>query len=270
MRSIEFSSETLRAFLQRRTVATMADLKGALGTTVDMTVLRKLQPLGYLSSYSQRGKFYTLREVAEFDTRGLFQRNQARFSRVGSLLETAEHFVGHSSAGYFAMELTRELGVETKEALLTLWHRQRVAREEVDGRYLHCARDPNVRAAQLRHRRDGIGLPGAGAATRAVRIDDEAKAALLLFFATLNERQRRLYAGLESLRVGYGGDRRIAELTGLDVHTVARGRQELLAQDLELDRIRMAGAGRVPVEKKRRRSSRDCTPSSSPKRPGIR
>jgi len=257
MRSIEFSSDTLRAFLQRRKVATMAELKRALGTTVNMTVLRKLQPLGYLSSYSQRGKFYTLRDVAEFDARGLFQMDEARFSRFGSLLATAEHFVVHSAAGYFAMELNRELGVETKEALLTLLHRQRVAREDVDGRYLHCATDPNVRRAQLRHRREGIDLPGLSAAQRAVRLDDEAKATLLLFFATLNERQRRLYAGLESLRVGHGGDRRIAELTGLDVHTVARGRQELLAQDIEGERIRMAGAGRVPVEKKHRRSSPD-------------
>lgn len=257
MRRSEFSSDTLRVFLHRRKVATIAELKGALGTAVDMTVLRKLQPLGYLSSYSQRGKFYTLRELAEFDSRGLWQMDEARFSRFGSLLKTAEHFVVHCSAGYFATELKRELGVETKGALLTLLHRQRVAREEVDGRYLHCATDPNVRRVQLLHRREGIELPGLSEARRAVRIDDEAKAALLLFFATLNERQRRLYAGLESLRVGHGGDRRIAELTGLDVHTVARGRQELLAQGIELERIRMAGAGRVPVEKKRRKSSRD-------------
>lgn len=257
MRTIEFSSDTLRAVLHRRKVATMAELKAALGTAVDMTVLRKLQPLGYLSSYSQRGKFYTLREVAQFDARGLWQVGEVRFSRFGSLLETAEHFVMHCSAGYFATELSHELGVETKEALLTLLHRQRVAREEIDGRYLYCAHDATVRRDQLRHRHAGSELPGLSEGKRAVRIGDEAKAALLLFFTTLNERQRRLYAGLESLRVGHGGDRRIAELTGLDVHTVARGRQELLAQDLDLDRIRLAGAGRVPVEKKGRQSSRD-------------
>ena len=149
------------------------------------------------------------------------------------------------------------MGVETKEALLTLVRRQRVVREEVGGQYLHCATDRNVRLAQLQHRREGIELPVLSKPMRALPIDDEAKAALLLFFATLNERQRRLYAGVESLRLGHGGDRRIAELTGLDVHTVARGRQELLAQDVELERIRTAGAGRVPVEKKRRKSSRD-------------
>jgi hypothetical protein len=95
----------------------------------------------------------------------------------------------------------------------------------------------------------------AGAATHrgAKNIEEAAKAALLLFFATLDERQRRLYAGMESLRLGHGGDRRIAELTGLDVHTVARGRQELLARDVELEGVRKPGGGRAAVEKKRRR-----------------
>jgi hypothetical protein len=37
---------------------------------------------------------------------------------------------------------------------------------------------------------------------------------------------------------------------------VARGRRELLARDVEVERIRKAGGGRKPLEKKRRRSSR--------------
>ena len=60
----------------------------------------------------------------------------------------------------------------------------------------------------------------------------------------------RLYAGLESLKLGYGGDQRIAEFIGMDPHTVAKGRRELLEQDLAIDRIRKAGGGRKPVEKK--------------------
>jgi len=43
-----------------------------------------------------------------------------------------------------------------------------------------------------------------------------------------------LYAGLESLKAGHGGDRRLAELTGMDVHTVARGRRELLRERPEI------------------------------------
>lgn len=78
---------------------------------------------------------------------------------------------------------------------------------------------------------------------------DELRAAIVLFFSLLDEKQRRLYAGLEALKTGRGGDGRIAELLGLDDGTVARGRRELLAQDVEVERIRRTGAGRKPVEK---------------------
>jgi hypothetical protein len=37
----------------------------------------------------------------------------------------------------------------------------------------------------------------------------------------------------------------------LDVSTVARGRKELIEQDVDTERVRKAGGGRHPVEKKR-------------------
>ena len=83
----------------------------------------------------------------------------------------------------------------------------------------------------------------------------ELKAAILLFYSSLDEQQRRLYAGLESLKLGRGGDTQLAEFLELDPHTVARGRQQLLAQDVEVERARKAGGGRKRVEKKRPKSS---------------
>lgn len=84
---------------------------------------------------------------------------------------------------------------------------------------------------------------------------DEAKALLILFCSMLNEKQRRLYAGLESLKLGHGGDAHIASLLGMDPHTVAKGRKELMDADLTDDtRIRAYGAGRPPQEKKRQKS----------------
>ena len=91
---------------------------------------------------------------------------------------------------------------------------------------------------------------------KGVEATDEAKAAIILFMSTLDEKQRRQYAGLESMLIGRGGDRRLAEMTGLDVHTIAKGRKELEQHDLDLERVRRPGAGRKPVEKKRRRSSK--------------
>jgi hypothetical protein len=88
----------------------------------------------------------------------------------------------------------------------------------------------------------------ATAAPVGIPVSDELRAAIVLFASLLDEQQRRLYAGLESLQLG--GDRQIAELLDLDPHTVAKGRRQLLARDVETDRVRAVGGGRKPVEKK--------------------
>ena len=67
--------------------------------------------------------------------------------------------------------------------------------------------------------------------------------------STLDERQQRLYAGLESKKLGHGGDRHMALITGLSVKTIAKGRREL-DQAEPSDRIRVPGGGRLRVEEK--------------------
>ncbi|MGH8731170.1 MAG: hypothetical protein ACREVF_05595 [Burkholderiales bacterium] len=82
----------------------------------------------------------------------------------------------------------------------------------------------------------------------------ELKAAIVLFFGLLDERQRRIFAGLESLRSAQG-DAPVARLLGVDPHTVAGGRLQLLQGEIELERVRKPGGGRPSAEKKRRTSS---------------
>jgi len=73
------------------------------------------------------------------------------------------------------------------------------------------------------------------------------------FLSTLDEHQRRLYVGLESKKLGYGGDQQLALITGMNVETIAKGRREL-EQAEPTDRIRAPSGGRIRVEKKIRRS----------------
>jgi hypothetical protein len=79
---------------------------------------------------------------------------------------------------------------------------------------------------------------------------NELKAALIIFYSTLDEKQRRLYAGYESLKIGHGGDKRISDLLGLDQRTVAKGRKELLGGDVDIDNVRKPGGGRYQIKKK--------------------
>ena len=78
-----------------------------------------------------------------------------------------------------------------------------------------------------------------------------------LLLSRLDEQQRRWFAALESKKAGYSGDTLFAQITGLHVDTIRRGREELDAdlQDRPLDRVRRPGAGRPPGEKKIRPSA---------------
>ena len=86
--------------------------------------------------------------------------------------------------------------------------------------------------------------------------DQERHRQMNLFLSRLDEAQRRWYVALEANRLGPGGDRRLAEITGLDEQTIRRGREELAAglAGVPVDRVRRPGGGRPPVEKKIRRS----------------
>jgi len=80
--------------------------------------------------------------------------------------------------------------------------------------------------------------------------DDHRQLNLLL--SRVDEQQRRWIAGREALRLGYGGFRRMSEITGLHPETIRRGRDELEDElrTRPAGRIRLPGGGRPRVEKK--------------------
>ena len=242
------------AFFNINKIATLDDLKCALNTSSTMTVFRSLKAVGYLSSYSHRGKYYTLPQISEFNELGLWSYRSVWFSRYGNLIETAKEFVDTSNAGYTAHELEDILNVETKHPLLNLFKSKRVHREKIAGYYVYFAFEPQQRKRQIAVRKTGAKEFEVDLSYEIKLLSDELKAAIILFFSLLDENQRRLYAGLEAYKLGHGGDTRIAQLLGLDVHTVAKGRKELFSQDVTTDRIRQKGGGRKPVEKKFHRS----------------
>lgn len=255
MNTTRYHLKALQKFLDHHKIATLDQVKAALGDPARCTVFRKLKELEYLSSYSHRGKYYTLRSIARFNTQGLWNWRSVWFSRFGNLLATAEAFVQDSEAGYTAAELKDVLHVKTKHALTQLTRSSRLQREQFDSVYVYLSGESPVADRQRKARK--VHLKRSSASLIVVNPDlaaEEAKAAILLFCSMLDERQRRLYAGLESLKLGHGGDAHIAFLLGMDPHTVARGRQELISGDLSHDRVRTAGGGRLPQEKKRPKS----------------
>jgi len=231
MRTTKVDVNALQSLLKQQKIATLGELKVALGTEAQATVFRKLSELGYRTSYSHSGHYYALNAVIRFNSQGLWSFDAVRFSRYGTLLATLENIIVNSEDGYFSAEF-------------------RVTRKKIQGQYLYCSVDPDICRRQILNRQAKSAYDG----TRSIImgddwVSDEVKAAIIIFVSILDEKQRRLFAGLESLQFGRGGDNWIADLLCLDPHTVSKGRRQLLERDIMLQGIREKGAGRPEVKK---------------------
>ena len=244
--------QLIRKLLNARQFATLDELKVAASTESTMTVRRCLARLDYLTSYSHRGQFYTLPTIPDFDTWGLWSAQSAMFSRYGNLLQTGACLVDQADAGFTATELEALVQVEVKHSLLHLQRQGRIARVKIAGRFVYVCADPGERRRQelMRGQNDAQAELGCGLTDL---LPDELRAGIVLFYSLLDEKQRRLYAGLEAAKLGHGGDRQMAELLNLNSHTVAKGRRELFGGAVDRSGVRSKGGGRKLIEKKRQK-----------------
>ena len=77
--------------------------------------------------------------------------------------------------------------------------------------------------------------------------DDPISSQWLRLFVTLNESQKRIYAAIKALEIGYGGVSKVSLATGLSRTTVTQGVSEIKVGDTlacERGRVRSAGGGR--------------------------
>ena len=139
--------------------------------------------------------------------------------------------------------------VDVQNALRKLFRSGRLERERVERRFLYCSPSQQRQRQQLRARRVLLAGEAPGPPVLASG-GEQIQLATATLVSVLDERQRRLYAGLESLRHGHGGDLRVAAQLGMAPATVAKGRKQLLSGGFEADRVRKPGGGRKPLEKR--------------------
>lgn len=247
MKNKIYGSDKIQKYIKKVKIATLQQLKNVLDTKVTMTVSRALKKLSYRTSYSDNGKFYTLDTVADFNSEGLWRCRSVMFSIYGTLINTVQALVENSKSGRSRKELNDILSTEVKETLLKLVKRKRLFREKIGSSYIYFSVEGQKRRAQILMRKD-VGISAEGTKFLA----HELKAAIVLFYSTLDEQQRRLYAGLESIRLGRSGDKTISQLLNIDSDTVARGRKEIMAEEVLLGEIRKRGGGRPSIKKNSR------------------
>lgn len=251
MRTISLHKERLLKVFKKYKITKIKRLKNALGSDSSGTIFRKLKEINYLSSCSHSGKYYTLKKTPKFNELGLWHYKSVLFSLHGTLFETIKNLIENSENGYSALELEKLLKVKPNEVLLKLAKKRLIFRQKMEGKYIYFSPHKNDKINQELSRKR---IYEEGFDFKKITPDvlmNEVKAAIIIFYCTLNEKQRRLFAGLESLKLGNGSDQVISKLLNLNVKTISKGREELLSNSINIDTIRNSGGGR----KKKRKSS---------------
>jgi len=154
---IKTKQDKIRAIkrqFQKHKVLRIEDLFKVIGTVSRRTVNRYIKELEYLTSYTHKGRYYTLQETAEFDAHGLWHYADIGFSRHGTLYDTITYFVDHSEAGMTSNELKSESHTEVKYALLDLVEKEKLSRVKPSKVYVYLSSDPTKAQKQIQYRED--------------------------------------------------------------------------------------------------------------------
>ena len=145
----------LEHFFSHRSIARLDELQGALGVS-GRTVFRILGRMGYLSSYSHAGRYYTLERIPAFDADGFWAHSGVLFSRHRTLRRTVVHLVSEAPAGCTHPELRDRLRLRVYDTLHDLVAAGEIGRTEMERLYLYVSAEPATASAQVAERQRRI------------------------------------------------------------------------------------------------------------------
>ena len=142
---------------RKHRVVTLSDLCEVIGSSSRMTVFRRLREIEYVSSYTHAGRYYTLYDIARFDSDGIWFYDDIGFSQNGSLKNTVTYLVHNGDAGKFHSDLERQLRVRVHNVLLDLVKSKQIKRIKFQGQYFYLSTD-KARSKEQIEQRDKLSM----------------------------------------------------------------------------------------------------------------
>jgi len=146
------AQKKLENFIKSRRVVEMRDLFEVVQTNSRMTVFRRLSGVEYLCSYTHAGRYYTLFDIARFDSDGIWFYDDIGFSQNGSLKKTVTYLVDNGDGGKFHSDLQRQLRVRVHNVLLDLVRSKQIKRIKFEGQFLYLSSDKARSTKQIKQR----------------------------------------------------------------------------------------------------------------------
>ena len=150
------SIKGLKRLFNRFPVTDLDTLSQTLKTKSRMSIFRRLKEIGYFSSYTHAGRFYTLSHIPQFDEYGLWIYQGIGFSKEGTLKATILKLVEMAPSGFSHTELSHLLCVKVHNTLLALVREGRICREHIEQAYLYTSMEPTEAAEQISLRREQL------------------------------------------------------------------------------------------------------------------
>jgi len=122
-----------------------------------LSVRRFLAEVGYFSSFTHNGRWYTLRSIPRFGPDGLWFYSDIGFSRAGTLTNTLVDLATRSATGLSAEQLGAKLRCRCHSVLLQLCRQGRLQRWKFGHRHIYLAIDPDLALVQ-RQSLDGLSV----------------------------------------------------------------------------------------------------------------
>jgi hypothetical protein len=79
------AQKVLGKLFHKKYIVNLDELFQILDTHSRMSVFRRLKPMGYLTSFTHAGRYYTLLDIPKFDKLGLWFYQDVGFSSAGTL-----------------------------------------------------------------------------------------------------------------------------------------------------------------------------------------
>ena len=123
------------------------ELAGKLDYAV-ISVRRLLLQVGYYSSYTHNGRWYTLKDIPVFNVHGLWQHDAIGFSKRGTLINTIQHIIDSSHSGYPAGTLCSMLATDCRAVLTQMYQKSRIDRIKPQAQFVYLSSDKHINRRQ--------------------------------------------------------------------------------------------------------------------------
>ncbi len=147
------SAKALGRLFRQVRVVDIQELHRVLETDSRMSVFRRLRDVGYRSSYTHNGRYYTLQGSPQFDLNGLWFHQGIGFSSAGTLKATLVQLADASECGKTHGELKQMLRVRVQNPLLRAVHEGHIGRQRLERVYLYVSANAQRAATQVEGRR---------------------------------------------------------------------------------------------------------------------